>query len=490
MSADNETSHMTHMGFATDLRRQFEELVTGTPCARDERTASSAALALRQRWLVLATVAMITVAAATILVFPRLGDGPSQEVPAVSTAVSASPSSRQDPAHVMRRPPSIPDVSTISALTIDSAGRPWLSGSQEEGEQSFAAFLEDGEWVQIPVPAEIKGLQLVSAQSPSDMWAPVTGGFAHWDGTIWQKASVPWLDNDVVSINDMAALSGSDIWAVGRQTGQLYRTPEDGPGEHTLGERPLTMHWDGMAWAKVKVPAMPGRTSTLWGASTGGRETWAVGGYEVKLGEQAQQSGLPREITRRGPIAVRWDGERWIDMQVPNAGVGGTALGDVLVLAPDDVWVLGWTDPDREGETVTTYLAHWDGAGWQQVPTPRGRSWGDFNSISGPTGDDIWLGGSGRDGIGYPVTAHWNGKRWVIYSAATFASGEGSFGVLGRGEPEVVALSSTDVWFNVGFTRIWYDDSRSPEPVLDPSTADPVLFHWDGRSWAKVDVPF
>lgn len=170
-------------------------------------------------------------------------------------------------------------------------------------------------------------------------------------------------------------------------------------------------------------------------------------------------------------------------MDVPSVDARGTALGDVLVLSANDVWVLGWTFHGDESashdEIVSTYLAHWDGTAWEQIKTPQGDSWGSVWSLTGSSNEDIWLGGHGDDGIGYAETAHWDGARWAVYPPTTFGGISG--GAVGTGGPQITSSSATDVWFNAGFARFWEGDSRP---------ADPVLYHWDGQSWTKVVVPF
>lgn len=480
MSAGNETHPQSGTRFAVDLRRQFERLAERSAHSPEPLGAGAAASATRFRWL--AIVGVITVVVATgvalTLLVARPGTGPNRQLAVASpTAVKWQIDNRQGG-------PTLPDVTEISAVTVDATGRPWLWGSRREGQNWFVAYLDGSHWVQIPLPADEKSLGPVTVLSTDDLWAATAGGLVHWDGTAWQTIPASWVDGDFGGIEEMAALSTSDIWAVGRQKGELYKSPGDGPGEDTVGYRPLTMHWDGTTWARVKVPAMPGRSSSLHAVSTKDGETWAVGSFSVKTGEQAQLDALPREIIHNGPIALRWDGTRWVDMAVPEAGARGTALGDVLVLARNDVWVLGESfygdESAAHDETVTTYLAHWDGTTWEQIPTPRGDRWGIFWTITGTADGDIWLGGTGNYGFGYAEAVHWDGAHWAIYPPKTFGVRSIGTGDIGSGDPQVVALSPTDVWFDPGFTRFWVDRSQP---------ADPALFHWDGHSWTKVVAP-
>jgi hypothetical protein len=488
MGAENETNPGCGTRFAVDLRRQFEGLAEGASHSPGPLGAGAAASATRYRWLAIVGVitAVIATGVALTLLVARSGTGPNRQLAVASpTAVQSSPGAR-GAIDNRQGGPTFPDVTEISAVAIDATGRPWFSGSRGRGKQPFIAYLDGSRWVQIPVPADEKYLGPVTVLSTDDLWAAATRGFVHWDGTAWQTTPVSWVDVDggIVGIGEMAALSTNDIWAVGRQKGELYKSPGDGPGEHTVGYRPLTMHWDGTAWVAVKVPAMPGRSSALAAVSARSGETWAVGSYAVKVGEEAQPDALPREIIQNGPIALRWDGAHWVDMAAPNPGARGTALNDVLVLARNDVWVLGETSHGDESaahdETVTTYLAHWDGTTWEQIRTPRGDSWGIFWTITGTADGDIWLGGTGNYGFGYAEAVHWDGAHWAIYPPKMFGERSSGTGDIGSGDPQVVALSPTDVWFDPGFTRFWVDRSQP---------ADPALFHWDGHSWTKVVAP-
>ena len=495
MDAAHEDQMILESGFAAELARQFE-MAAGAAAsgALPARTGSGP-----RRWLVVASgVAVLVAIAAVIGVVTSLRSGGGRSPVIAQTSSPFSPTDGQNRSRIGMAAPLINDVTTITSMGLDAAAQPWLSGRLGEVQPSFAAYLGSGSWQQLPMPAGLKNLRVQVALSPSDVWATVAGGLVHWDGSSWQETRVSWLDEDVASMDAMAASSSDDVWAVGHKAGRLHKTPGDGRGEHTQGQLPATMHWDGSAWSEIAVPPAPGRSSTLWGVSSRAGETWAVGWYEDKVGEVKQAGGgLPLELIHEGPIALRWDGAKWVDMAPPDAGGGGTALLAVLVLGPKDVWVLGSTSPSNdpnENEHLGTYLAHWDGKGWRRLATPHGPQWGYLTSVGGTADDDLWLGGSSPEGLGYPETAHWNGQHWTVYGPDSFATGttasEKPGGTLGGSEPTVVAASPTDVWFNPGFTRFWYSASSGDQPQANVTASDPMLFHWDGQSWSKVQAGF
>jgi hypothetical protein len=76
---------------------------------------------------------------------------------------------------------------------------------------------------------------------------------------------------------------------------------------------------------------------------------------------------------RGGFIVVHWDGAYW--RRLPTSSIGSTSanrtgpallfvyLKGLLVLGPNDVWVVGGPPP---------FAAHWNGTTWHSYPMPRG----------------------------------------------------------------------------------------------------------------------
>jgi hypothetical protein len=98
----------------------------------------------------------------------------------------------------------------------------------------------DAEWDPI--------LNGVSSLGPSDTWAvgysqDIDPGdtdvtlISHWDGTGWTVVDSPNPHRkDGNLLNDVAAVSSSDAWAVGAGNANF----------HTKGS--LILHWDGQEW--------------------------------------------------------------------------------------------------------------------------------------------------------------------------------------------------------------------------------------------------
>ena len=102
-----------------------------------------------------------------------------------------------------------------------------------------------------------------------------------------------------------------------------------------------------------------------------------------------------------------------------------------------------------------------------------------YRTLSATSDGDLWLGGDGRDGVGDAELAHWDGTSWDVLPMADLDA-RGVGGTVGGAEATVLALGSSDVWFNTGFTS--YEDD-------DPQAATPSIAHWDGRSWTQAIPP-
>jgi hypothetical protein len=115
----------------------------------------------------------------------------------------------------------------------------------------------------------------VAAISPTDAWAvgdagsPYAytngnpyGGIVHWNGKVWKVQKSPDLYG--TNLIGVAAISRSDVWAVGYYGNSLSRT--------------LVEHWNGKAWKVQNSPHPGGGNNDLIGvAATSPSDVWAVG---------------------------------------------------------------------------------------------------------------------------------------------------------------------------------------------------------------------
>ena len=145
--------------------------------------------------------------------------------------------------------------------------------------------------------------------------------------------------------------------------------------------------------------------------------------------------------------------------------VDGELFG-VATISPDDAWAVGWQrDPDVGTEVTLT--EHWDGTGWNIVPSPSpDTSGGPLLDVAAVSTSDVWS--IGLAGTG-PFAEHWDGARWSITSLPVPDTADRYSIWL----TSVAAASSEDVWA-VG-------------SYLDASDRLHMLIeHWDGSAWSVV----
>jgi hypothetical protein len=232
--------------------------------------------------------------------------------------------------------------STLFGVAASGARDVWAVG------QSFpAALIEhyDGtSWSVVSNPGSNASLNGVAAISPTDAWAvgggPVSAGSVtdalteHWDGKAWRPVSAAVNPSQRAQLTAVAAVSASDVWAVG-----------------LLNRGTLVEHWTGgPTWNVVPAPAT-GRSRLFGVAAVASNDVWAVG----------QQSGI-------NTLVEHWNGVTWSVVPSPNpAPAPGfnfavSAFSAVAARSTNDVWAVGLTF--ENGAFSHTLTEHWDGSTW------------------------------------------------------------------------------------------------------------------------------
>ncbi|HMD89019.1 MAG TPA: hypothetical protein VKF38_07640 [Anaerolineaceae bacterium] len=286
-------------------------------------------------------------------------------------------------------------------------------------------------------------LNAVSVVSANDVWAagfsPAPSGqplyicqslVENWNGSQWSVISSPNPTGmPDVELNGVAAISASDIWAVGHSSDLVH-----------IPYQTLTEHWNGSSWSIISSPS-PGtyNGNDLYAvAAVSTNDVWAVGWY---------QSGQTGQIG--GALTLHWDGTSWT--VVPNPGT--TTLYAIKAVSSNDVWAFG-----------VQVILHWNGSNWSNVSFPLLPGSGNtyyFRGASGTSANDIWAVGFRQwpynEGyLNAPITYHWDGTSWsLVYNAGT------PYQYLWA----VSALAPNDVWA-VG------DNGQ--------------MQHWNGAAWSSV----
>ena len=202
----------------------------------------------------------------------------------------------------------------------------------------------------------------VEAISPNDVWAVGNqhpNGYRttetisyHWDGSAWSEVPIPspgrkaWL-------SDVVATAPNDVWASG-----TLEEPKDGP------VRTLILHYDGTEWRRVPSPS-PGASANLQAIdATSPDSAWAVGNW----------------MRNRRPLVLRWNGEEWRHMKLGKRyddGYEGFIAVDAI--AADDVWMTGWS----------SQALHFKSGRWlaRNTPDRRGTEWNNGVVVAD---DEVW----------------------------------------------------------------------------------------------------
>lgn len=164
-------------------------------------------------------------------------------------------------------------------------------------------------------------------------------------GVEFQAVEAPAVARPGV-LSAVAAISPTDVWAVGDAGGQA-----------------LAEHWNGSGWTVVPTFA-PGDSSTLLGIDAlASNDVWAVGA--------ADRAGHPAGLIEH------WDGSSWT--RVPSTAPAD--LNDVDFSGPTDGWAVG----------AGPYLAHWDGTVWAPTPAPPIEG-GEAHQVVAFAPNDVWGG--------------------------------------------------------------------------------------------------
>lgn len=168
--------------------------------------------------------------------------------------------------------------------------------------------------------------------------------------------------------------------------------------------------------------------------------------------------------------SLHWDGSRWREM--PTAVIEGSEpqFFGLAQFGGDDVWTAGYA-PLREYRQARGTVQRWDGSAWTELPVPAVAAVWLLSGIAGTSPQDLWVVGRVAGPRNDPLALHWDGREWQRVPVP---------GVAGRSVhlSDVVALGSGDAWA-AGHSQ----DGR------DIRTRKPFAVHWDGRAWARSEIP-
>src|SRR5207247_10460282 len=170
-------------------------------------------------------------------------------------------------------------------------------------------------------------------------------------------------------------------------------------------------------------------------------------------------------------LALHWDGESWAVVPVPDATPHANVFYAVLARASDDVWAVGYRQPNLTFE-VQPLIEHWDATAWTvaSFPDPPFGTTNELTAVTAISPDDAWaVGFFGSPQPTQPLVEHWDGTAWTLVNVPHPINRTLMYGVDG--------VASDDVWM------VGYAFGRHGE------SPDPMTMHWDGVSWHVVRMP-
>jgi len=326
-----------------------------------------------------------------------------------------------------------------------------------------------GAWTVVPSAdsATSDSLGSVSVLSSSDAWAAgsaytVINGtlnevplIEHYTGGTWKAVPAPAPAGLNYSyLNDVAAISSSDVWAVGMGFASGQRA------SHALAE-----HYDGTAWTIVPVPQPYLRGDLSGLAARSSTDVWAVGSTATRT-----FSG----VTTLYPLAEHYDGSAWSVQPTP--ALAHASLSSVTEISPTDVWAVG-DGPGADTAHPQGLVLHYDGTAWSQVTVPApavpaGGSWRLSDVTS--TGGQVWAVGtttSADSASQHSFVLHYDGTAWsgtVLPDRGSAYTYQSLYGI---------AAASP--------TSIWVTGSASTGNQTSVTLAE----HYDGTSWTVTPTP-
>ena len=221
-------------------------------------------------------------------------------------------------------------VAELTGVVDLSPTDAWAVG---KGNSALLEHWNGSAWssVTIPDPDFTPGAgQSISASSPTDIWVvgttvntttgATTAEALHFNGTAWSVVPMQQPGTNTPTIGAVTAISATDAWAVGEDTGATS----------ALGGSTLIEQWNGTSWSIVPSPT-PGADPGLTGvAARGSSDVYAVGSNLPSINGGAVQG-----------LILRWNGSTWSQDTDPTDGTYSPLFAAATVPGAANEWAVG-----------------------------------------------------------------------------------------------------------------------------------------------------
>lgn len=216
-------------------------------------------------------------------------------------------------------------------------------------------------------------------------------------------------------------------------------------------------------WRIVQSPNVGSLNTDFYGlAAIAPNDLWAVG-----------LSYPNRVLSPSHTVTEHWNGERWSIIKSPNVGAYSNHLYGAAADASNDVWAVGDYSIDQRGSGGKTLVEHWDGSQWSVVKSPNpGNRFSELLAVAAVSVNDAWAVGnviSLNPVRNETLIEHWNGSEWNVITSPNPGAASNELSA-------ITVISASDVWA-VG------NDAQSNGHDMT------LTEHWNGSMWSVVKSP-
>ncbi len=415
--------------------------------------------------------------------------------------------------------------------------------------ETFILHLVDGAWerVESPNPSTYENrLYGVAAASPDKVWTVGTyyddTDYIYktlvlgYDGTTWTQESSPnGTTYGTNRFDAVTAVSETEAWAAGSyydynigQTRTLIGQLSGGswslfgtlnPSNYYSGLFGVSALPSGDVWSvgyyyndagyryetlvmRYNDPCLtPTPTGTATATNTGTPPT-ATSTRTATNTRTATSIHTPTETATATPTATATAtpippcGPAWRITSSPSVGeFESNYLESVSVLAPDDVWAVGYVY-GISGYSYTTLIQHWDGSSWSVVSSPNpGVTESRLHAVAAVSSDLVWAVGYYVDTSDYSyktLVLRYDGSTWEQVSSANpniYESRLYGVAALPTGEVWAVGYYLNEVDYSyrsliLAYNGDTFEQVASPNPSTYDNRLEAVTILPGGEAWA------
>jgi hypothetical protein len=234
-------------------------------------------------------------------------------------------------------------------------------------------------WKQVPLPAKltdyVRSTVGFDGDSATDFWlfdAYRKDSVLRFTGGKWTLQQIPsW----VLPVAGGGELSGVTPTAFGPGNVWVFNS-----------SYAYAAHYNGHAWAKVKLPLVPNQVSAV-----GPDDIWAI-------------------AARGANVAWHWNGKTWTAIKIPKATTGNTPeiFGPLIATGPESAWV--WRTVLAPTPHTDAEVLHWNGKSWQKVA---GTPADNLISVAPDGSGGLWVIGTDLYSNDVISFYHLTGDRWT-----------------------------------------------------------------------------